>query len=171
MSCEASAHDDDHRPVDTRYLGFSRSTMAFPQIGLSRTRPRREGQKRQRQGVVARWALRSAICVTDGPADNPSANGGRNGPSGLSPAVADGPPVTPDYDGLVVGRGAAHLPDFPQSRLAGRDGGGHGRVRRLLRLPPGGRDGKVAVLPTVESHCSGSGSAAMGRSTVALGCR
>jgi integrase/recombinase XerD len=25
-----------------------------------------------------------------------------------------------------------------------------------LRLPPGGRDGRVAVLPSVESHCSGA---------------
>ena len=37
-----------------RYLGFSRSTIAFSQVGLSRTRPLRKGQKRQRRGVVTR---------------------------------------------------------------------------------------------------------------------
>jgi hypothetical protein len=37
-----------------RYLGFSRSPTLFSQAGLSRTRPRREGQKRQRRGVATR---------------------------------------------------------------------------------------------------------------------
>jgi transposase len=44
----------DEKPQIPGYPGFSRSTMAFPQVGLSRTRPPREGQKRQRQGVVTR---------------------------------------------------------------------------------------------------------------------
>jgi hypothetical protein len=46
--------DQDRDGIDRDYPGFSRSTIAFPQVGLSRTRPRREGQKRQRRGVVAR---------------------------------------------------------------------------------------------------------------------
>ena len=40
--------------IDERYPGFSRSTITFPQVGLSRTRPRRKGQKRQLRGVVTR---------------------------------------------------------------------------------------------------------------------
>ncbi len=32
------------------YPGFSRSTMAFPQVGFSRTRPRREGQSGNDEG-------------------------------------------------------------------------------------------------------------------------
>jgi len=40
--------------IDVGYLGFSRSTIALSQVGLSRTRPLRKGQKRQRRGVVTR---------------------------------------------------------------------------------------------------------------------
>jgi hypothetical protein len=46
--------DQGRDGIDPGYLGFSRSIITSPQVGLSRTRLRREGQKRQRRGAVTR---------------------------------------------------------------------------------------------------------------------
>jgi len=51
---EAAAGLVDQRGGVIAYLGISRSTITFPQVELSLTRPRREGQKRQRRGAVTK---------------------------------------------------------------------------------------------------------------------
>jgi len=47
---QAAAGGVDQRGGVLRYLGFSRSKITLPQVLLSRTRLRQEGQTRQRRG-------------------------------------------------------------------------------------------------------------------------
>src|SRR5712691_13143815 len=54
-----------HAPSVIRGANGLKSDIA--QVVPLRTRPRREGQKRQRGEVVAGSAPRSAVCVADGP--------------------------------------------------------------------------------------------------------
>jgi hypothetical protein len=56
--------------------------------------------KAQRRGVAARWALRSAVCVTDAPADNPSATEEETDKTGCRPpsrTPLSQPQITSDY--------------------------------------------------------------------------
>src|SRR6266496_3093562 len=62
--------------------GANTKKLDTAQVVLSRARPRRQGQKRQRREVAARCALRSAVCVAEGPADNASAAEGGTGKPG-----------------------------------------------------------------------------------------
>jgi hypothetical protein len=57
----------DRDGVHVRYPGCRRNESDIAQVVPSRTRPRREGQKRQRREVVAGSAPHSAVCVADGP--------------------------------------------------------------------------------------------------------
>src|SRR6266536_5808484 len=65
--------------------GANTKKLDTAQVVLSRARPRRQGQKRQRREVAARCALRSAVCVAEGPADNASAAEGGTGKPGCHP--------------------------------------------------------------------------------------
>ena len=50
-----------------RYPGRKGPKLDIAQVVPSRTRPQREGQKRQRREVAAGSAPRSAVCVADSP--------------------------------------------------------------------------------------------------------